>query len=71
LETFLDGAWEVGREWQTDALEGRERRGEGIPFWKEPASEDDARALVRRGEGTTGMRTLRKWGWSGANRKAE
>jgi len=38
------------------------RKGFGnFAFWKEPASEDDARARVLRGEGTAVMRTFRKW----------
>ena len=49
---------------------GTGREGE-LPFWKEPTREHDARAHVRRSEGTAVVRTLRIWSWSGSNRKAE
>jgi hypothetical protein len=43
-------------------LAGKEEGG--VPFGKEPASEDYWGTHVRRSEGTAVVRTLRKWSWS-------
>jgi hypothetical protein len=45
---------------RTGALQGTESREGGLPFWKEPTSEDDARADILRSEGAAIVRTLRK-----------
>jgi hypothetical protein len=44
----------------TGALQGTESWEGGLPFWKEPTSEDDARADIVRSEGAAIVRTLRK-----------